>query len=277
MIKYPHSLLYILENNQYNFVYSTNEDGTPSKIVAFLSPRDGGKTFGALLYGIYIILSFYNVAVRYIGPTYSQAKDVAIPVMEEIKKIFELNFLEFKIGSLQLINPYTNSILKIYGADNEKLHSRLRGTHNNQLIILDECQSWDTNLEHFITRILIHTLTTQGRIFMLGTPGDVANTFFHKATGGLISYINSIKAAPLSNKHTNHRVISRMELAKLNNPEVVNEPWYKREFLGEWVADNRLLEYNLNPKINYLTNLKDLYYELGCMITEGKKLCLIDR
>lgn len=253
-IKSASSILADLEYDQRCFVYSYLK-GEPSQITAFISPRDGGKSYGALLYAIYVLLTHSNIAIRYIGPTYSQSKDIAWAILEDIHQKYELEHLEFKKGTLELYNPANNSTIKLYGADQDKLHDRFRGTHNSQLIIIDEAQAFESDLEAFINRVLQHTLTATGRLFLLGTPGEIQDTFFHKATTNQIPYIKTIQGTPFSNTFTADRVKARLNRAKEANPHIEHEPWAQREFLGKWVADNRKNIYHINPAMNYITEL----------------------
>lgn len=254
-----HCLLRGLEPDQYRFVFATREDSDmPAEFVSFLSPRDGGKTWGALSYGLWCIQqpSLKQTKVRYFGPTRDAAQDTAWPTIEMLASKYELeDRIELVRGPMEVRCKETGSALRCYGADADHLHARRRGPHDTCLIICDECQDWISDLESFVDRVLIPTLVDDGRLFLLGTPGDRENTYFHKVTTGLVGSFTPITGTFLGNSHSRERVKKRINLAKMANPDVEQEPWFQREYYGKWVADNRKTIYKITPSLNYITEI----------------------
>lgn len=155
------------------------------------------------------------------------------------------------VGDLSIRCGRTRSQVKLYGADQDKLHKRMRGPHNTAAIGLDEVQDWESDVESFVDRVLVSTLTKEGRMFLEGTPGEQEGTFFHRVTAGEVGGWVPIIGAPLSNPHSRERVLGRLRKAKEANPDILTVPWARREYLGEWVPDDRKLEYRLTPQLNY--------------------------
>lgn len=150
---------------------------------------------------------------------------------------------------------------KIYvmGADsNEEQRERLLGGAY-QLVIIDECASFTTDLNDLVFNLRPASAGVDGTICMIGTPGNVKNFFFRATTGehdkedvqGWSVHRWTFHDEP----HRGHlQEKARLELVAAN-PLVVETPRYKQWYLGEWAIDESALVYRYDEGRNVIDDL----------------------
>jgi hypothetical protein len=214
-----------------------------SRFIAVRSPRRWGKTEAALRIGL-ATADRLNARCLYLSQYRTNAKSIAWPIATELNETlgWTTNLVE-----LALRGPGQRELM-LMGADRPDLARLLRGW-KNCVIIIDEAQDWSLDLRPFINSILRHTLTDlRGFLIVLGTPGWQEEGFYWSATQGLEPEWAPIIGGRLENPHTAAQQLEEMEDALLAAPDSDQQPWWKREYEGLWVADSRALVYPFSDR-----------------------------
>lgn len=131
-------------------------------------------------------------------------------------------------------------------ADDAK--KKLRGSHWDD-VALDEAQSWKTDIEDFDLSVISPTLLDKsGNFFLLGTPGDVKGTYWHKiVTPGTFESIEyDVEMVHVKNNpYMNAQYFEMVERLKQNNPERLLTPKHRREWEGIWEVEDDMHVYRL--------------------------------
>jgi hypothetical protein len=214
-----------------------------NRFIAVRSPRRWGKSEGALRIGL-SVADRLNARCLYLSQYRTNAKSIAWPIALDLNERlgWQPNLVELALRG------DGNRELLVAGADRPDLARLLRGW-KNAIVILDEAQDWSIDLRSFINSILRHTLTDlRGHMIVLGTPGWQEDGFYWSATQGLEPEWFPIIGGMLENPHTAEQQREEMAAALLANPLADREPWWKREYLGLWVADSRALVYPFSDR-----------------------------
>jgi hypothetical protein len=175
----------------------------------------------------------------------NDAKQIAWPIVRDLVDGY-LGW-EPNLTDLAYRGPHNREII-LLGADRDDLRKKLRGW-KNCVVVIDEAQDWTTDLRPFINSVLRHTLTDlRGYLLVLGTPGWQEQGFYFDATEGKEPEWAPVVGGMLENPATAIQQGEEIEAAKRANPNVTNEPWFRREFGGEWVIDNRRLVYPFSDR-----------------------------
>ena len=245
-----------LHDGQKRFIYATDTDGTLARYVALLTHRRWGKTEGSLRFAgeQSAVVPRYHWA--FIAQHRTNAKDLAWPILEQLNEEYEWNA---KPNNVDLTYKWSNgSYGRIYGADDERFHRLLRG-QKFDLVIIDEAQDFIfSDLEKLTGRILAPTIADRrGRILMQGTPGEMEYGFFYDVCiKKKHPHWSVVTSHEFENPYTRQQLIDDVARLCRKNPEIINEPWIQREYLGRWVCDNRRNVIKLSPSINYLYEWK---------------------
>ncbi len=210
-----------------------------NRFVAVRSPRRWGKTEGALRIGL-DLADRMDARCVYLAMWRNDAKQIAWPIVRDLVDGY-LGW-EPNLTDLAYRGPHNREII-LLGADRDDLRKKLRGW-KNAVVIIDEAQDWTTDLRPFVNSVLRHTLTDlRGYLLVLGTPGWQETGFYFEASEGREPEWASVVGGMLENPATAIQQGEEIEAAKAANADVEREPWFRREFGGEWVVDNRRLVY----------------------------------
>lgn len=140
--------------------------------------RKTGKTFTTILIAMEACLQDPNAIIRYAMTTLKTAKEVLLPILDEIRLIFPTDLFPKITVSDMTAKFRNNSQIKICGSNKDAAESA-RGPRSN-LVICDEVPSWDSYAEYMITGILIPQGTTikNFKIIYAGTPPDTMDGYF---------------------------------------------------------------------------------------------------
>ena len=233
--------------------FAKDDSGKFYRRLALRTHRRWGKSQGALTYaGKACELRPYT-RVAYISQHRTNAKDIAWPILMELSAMFGWR-AKPNMVDLSLTWP-NGSFCKLYGADQDRFAKLLRGLKFD-VVIIDEAQQFEfTDLEHLCDRIVGPTLTDRrGRLFVIGTPGEIASGFYYKLTVENFrpKTWHIITSSEFENPYTAEQLMLEIEELKAENPDIIDEPWVQREYFGKWVADTRRTVIKLIPKVNYL-------------------------
>lgn len=168
------SLRHLLAPHQREFydLYKANSES------ALYCSRKTGKTFTTIMIAFEECIRNENHIVRYAMTTLKTAKDVLLPIMEELRRIIPTDLFPRTTVSDMTIRFKNGSQIKICGSNKEAAETA-RGPRAD-LVICDEVPAWDSYAEYMITGILIPQGTTvvDFKIIYAGTPPDNMYGYF---------------------------------------------------------------------------------------------------
>jgi len=135
------------------------------------------------------------------------------------------------------------------GADaDQDEHKKLLGQKNRKVAV-DEAQAWSTDLEHLVFGVLRPSVADhRGSISLIGTPGNLTQGFFARVTrgctGGKLSPIDVREPGwsghswtTFQNPFVREQWKADIEELRAANPDIDRVPWFRQNYLGEWVID----------------------------------------
>lgn len=202
--------------------------------------RRAGKSTAAAIYLVREAIQHPNSSLLYIHLTRDGAKRIMW------HDIFESIFIKLGIEAELVENKLeirfaNKSIIYLTGVDaTPKEMQKIRGK-KFRLAVIDECQSYTQDLKQLIVQVLTPTLAdAHATICLCGTPGDQMGEHYWwvlnrpDTTEKGWAYFNwSWK----DNPHVRENMQRQVNDLIASNPLVVRTPWYRQEYLGEWVPD----------------------------------------
>lgn len=234
--------------------------------IAIRAGRGGGKTSIYRARAVRKMARKRNARIIYLALSRPNAKDLNWePLKELIHKLGQWDEFEFSESTLTCRCKRTGSTYRMVGADDRKELEKLRGQPFDEVQI-DEAGSWDPELlDWLIDRIVGPRLGERnGCIVVGGSPGHILAGPFYDATRP-----GSAKHRPYrdrkkreykgwtswSSHFWNLRLVNELPNAKKLYPALValwaealivkkdkgwsdDHPIWRREYEGEWAADN---------------------------------------
>lgn len=230
----------------------------PGRRVCALVGRGGGKTTGVRARYVRRLMGTPNARCLYVATTRSQAEEFMWAPLKDLLEKLEVaaKFNETKLKCTILRN---GSTLRLVGADNKRDIDKLRGQPFHEVWI-DEAASYPTSLlENLIFRIIGPRLGDYGGMLgLVGTPSHILRGTFYDATrnGSEVSRawadrdLEEFKDWLGWSCHkwslkdgaeeipTMRRLWREAQIEKKANQWSDDNPVWRREFLGQWAADN---------------------------------------
>jgi len=235
-----------------------------SRFIAALCTRRAGKSHGLGLKFINAAKKHKNALCPYIGLTRDSCYNIMWPIFKDLDQKYKLG-LQFKESKLEITTPDTSSTIKLFGADQKGFIDRLRGS-KYPFAAIDEGQAFKSHIETLVDDILTPAIADyeQGQIAVTGTPAPVPKGYFYDLTCGKYGF-NSHHWTVYNNPYFPKPKEFVADLFEKKGWTEAN-PTYRREWLGEWVADLDALVYKFNPLINKVDRInqsEDWTYVLG--------------
>lgn len=213
---------------------------SPARFKAIRTPRRAGKSTTILSRFLQLALTHPKSKFPYIMLTRGQAKDVAWPVLKDLDDRFKAN-LKYNESELFATLP-NGSIIALYGADRPGWMARMRGSKNRAAAV-DEAQDFSIDLKEMVYQILRPTLIDlQGELFLAGTPGKIKTGLFYHVTNETGKYAGweLHRWGTADNPHVREQYLAEIEQIKADHPgiNIMELPWVRREYFGEWVVDD---------------------------------------
>lgn len=237
-------------------------------------PRRSGKSYAAASYALHVGERKPGQRVLIIGLTLKSAKEnfwaTAPGGLHSVAGKYELGVV---FNSMDMSWKHENgSVGYLAGAETSADLERLRGSKvEADLIIVDECKSFSPDLLHqLVTDILSPGLMTrEGTLMLIGTPGSIPVGPFYEAT--CESYRHPFSKQPtclpfyadrsgfsdeeqevlwslhtwtLADNVAKPKQWARALRDKRKNGWGDDHPTWRREYLGEWVVENKELVYH---------------------------------
>ena len=241
----------------------------PGRRVCSLVARGGGKTTGGRARLVRRMLRTPKSRCLYIATTRQQASELMwAPLKDLVEKLdIECRFNETQLKCTFLRN---DAQLRLVGADDKREIDKLRGLPHHEVGI-DESASYPTQLlEHLVFRILGPRLGDYGgKLWLIGTPGHVLAGPFYDATrpGSEINRRWEDRELPeyadwqrwsyhqwtLQDGAPHVPAMARLWEEALREKEANgwsdSHPVWRREYLGQWAADDTESVYKYRPHL----------------------------
>lgn len=255
-----------------------------NKLVAAVCGRRAGKTEAMALKALRTASTVPDCLVLYITLSRPSAKRILWPLLLKWDRRLDLGG---KFNHAELTMTLRNrSRIMLGGANDEAEIERYRGIAT-PLVILDEAQAFRSFLPVLVNEILgPATLDYGGQICLIGTPNASCTGYYYEATNGLIRDEDTGESLFVTHHWTSssnpfldpefragkhddedlalQRAEEAVEEMRKRMGWAVNEPRYRREWLGEWVKEEEGLVFQLKP-FNIIEELPegDWKYVLG--------------
>lgn len=242
------------------FPLQRNVLDSKAKRIALCCSRRAGKTeLAGRMIAISLLESGYNETSLFAARTLARARQIVWPILDKINAEYSLGWtMSAHIG--QITTP-DGACFILLGVDDQNAAEKVRGS-KYRLAVCDESATYDTLLARLVSDCLAPgCIDVGGRIVLAGTPGySRSGYWFEVATGlrtGWKNFVWTLRENPLL--LTNNADCQDVEevLAQVRAEEgyAEDDPTYRREYLGEWVADESVLVYAANERRNSCTVL----------------------
>lgn len=217
--------------------------------------RRSGKSTGAAIYLIHEALMNPRSKLLYVHLTKKEAKTTMWG------DIFETVFLKLGIKAelVGLEIRFSNgSIIYLTGIDaTPKEMDKLRGK-KYRLAVIDECQSFTQDLKQLINQVLGPTLAdANATICLCGTPGNQMGEHYWwqvNRPDSLEKGWTFFFWAWKDNPHVKANMQKHVDELLSNDPLTAKTPWFRQEYLGEWVPETDARVYK-SEEVNYIEKL----------------------
>jgi hypothetical protein len=236
----------------------------PSQFLNATCTRRAGKSTGFSFKFYNASRKYSNVMLPYISLTRDSAKNIMWPIFQEVayKQKIEAEFVESKLE----IRTGRNSTIKLFGADMPNFINRLRGI-KTPFAGVDEGQSFRAHLQELVDDILTPAISDfpDGQLGLTGTPGPVPKGYYYEVSKGMHGFKSHFWTVYKNPYFPRAQDFAESLLKKKGWTR--DNPTFRREWLGEWVADSEALVYRFTDAQNLADELPlaqdELLYVLG--------------
>jgi PBSX family phage terminase large subunit len=222
-------------------------------------PRRSGKSTAVAIYLVHMAIIHPGCKLIYVNTTKGEAKNVMWhDIFENI--FIRLGIKAELIDSKNEIRFENGSIVYLHGVDaTPKEMNKLRGK-KFALAAIDECQSYTQDLKQLILQVLTPTLAdTNATICLTGTPGNQMGEHYWwilNRPDTPEKGWNYFHWTWKDNPFVRDNMQKQVDRMLADNPLIAQTPWFRQEYLGEWVpeADARVYK---STEINYIESLPD--------------------
>ena len=200
------------------------------------------------------------------------------PIVQDIADRYDVPGVIFNETELSVRFP-NGSWIYLLGMDADEKQKRKALGQKWALVVIDEAQDWVTDLNELVFGVLKPACADQrGAIWLLGTPGLVARGLFYEVCAGIEP--GWVRHEWTTEENTTQPDASlppinvqwSQEIAdlKARKPGVEKTPWFRRNYLREWVVDESALVYRYQAGRNDYDGTLPTYrlgswsYVLGC-------------
>ena len=235
-----------------------------SKLVAAQCTRRAGKTSGFAKKALRIALNEPGTYQIYMALTLDSAKEIIWSVLEDECDKAKVPYNPHRsIGVFELDN---GSRIRLFGVDSSYremkkiLGQKIRG------VGVDEAGSMTIDMVTLCYKMIIPALTDLGGyLHLFGTCENIPNTFFQKITDGKEAGWNIHKWTTYDNPYMADKWEAEIKRILANDPNASHTSWFKNHYLNQWCADDDLLIYKIDERINIVDDIpkQDWSYVLG--------------
>lgn len=238
-----------------------------ASLVAGFCTRRAGKSYGAGLKLYQTALKYAGTTSVYISLTRDSAKRIMLKdVMKVINRKYDIGAV-FNHTELSITLP-NGSIIYLLGMDSDKREMDKVLGQKFKLAIIDEAGSFRQDLREIVySKLKPACADLRGQIYLIGTPQNFTKGLFYDVVwtqtepGWEVhkwSAFDNLYMADVWQREIDEMVSV--------NPRVVETPWFKQNYLGQYVVDTEALCYRYRPDVNLVkssTVSKFDFYVLG--------------
>jgi len=217
-----------------------------------------------------VLTDFFDDGLRHPGNRYNfialtsnSAAEIAWPEAKEIDRDHHLG-CTFTESRLRITMP-GGSWIRIYGADRPGWMDRLYGQKFRRTAF-DEAAFFHVDLESFIVDVLRpRAIDLGGQIYLSSIPGYIPRGLFHEVIKGFPERVNmSSVPSPTKPGWSVHswttednpwmraKFIADRDQQIAENPDIVDDPRFRRNYLGETIIERGQRVYGFDPDKNGL-------------------------
>ncbi len=127
-------------------------------------------------------------------------------------------------------------------------------------MVIDEAQAFGIDLRQLVYGVLKPAVADyRGTIVLTGTPGNLIKGLFFDVTNGREAGWSGHRWDTYANPYMAEQWAGEIADLKAASPLVVETPWFRQMYLGEWVIDLDKLVYRFNPDRNTFTELPSFH------------------
>jgi hypothetical protein len=235
----------------------------PSQFVSALCTRRAGKSTGLGYKMLNKARKHPGCIVPYVGLTRESCKNIMWPILTELNKKHNIGAVMTE-SDLECTIP-NKSMVKLFGADQKSFIEKLRGP-KYPLTVIDEAQAFKSHIMTLVDDVFTPATGDylDGQIVLAGTPGPIPRGYFYEVSQGgqgFSTHSWGVYDNPYFPRP--HEFVKNLFEKKKWTKQ---NPTYRREWLGEWVADLDALVYKFDPKKNYAKELprgENYFYVIG--------------
>jgi hypothetical protein len=199
-----------------------------------------------------------------------------VDVLKDIALRYSLD-LTFNETRLEVMHSGGGSI-RLLGMDSNEGEQRKALGQKYRVVAIDEAQDFRTDITQLVLGTLQPALADwRGTLILAGTPGNLPSGLFYEASAGKTAgwtvhrwdaYKNTSVPTGLK-KRLCDQWAEEINTLISNNPRVIEVPWFRQNYMGEWVIEEDKLVYRYSPERNSYASLPEhphgkWHYVLGC-------------
>ncbi len=267
-VDYRKAVLALLSPLQREFI----EDKSRFKLAR--CGRRAGKSHMDAAYLILVALEHENGVGVYFGLTKDSAKEALWDPLTAILNDVDIPH-EASEHKLEITFP-NGSRIRLIGADMDNIKKRLRG-RKHRIVIIDETEFFSSgSVDAFVTEVLLPTTADfAAPMVMTSSPGPLPKGLFWEGDQGKNQgkwltrhwtlrdnpFFQGPALDPVKYKNRADEELQTIVDFKFNGDW--NDPTFRREYLGEWVFDDRSLVYPFSAPIPKEYPFKRAQYAVG--------------
>jgi hypothetical protein len=226
-----------------------------SSLKAGFCTRRAGKSFSGAMLLADAAERYPGSSVLYLAKTRDTAKRILWKdCLSVVNRRFDLR-LKPNMVELSMTHP-NGSVIYLSGADaNPDELEKLLGQKYSRVVI-DEAQSWKQDLHDLVYNKLKPAVADyRGQIVLLGTPSNNRSGLFFQITTGLEPGWSVCTWSAFDNPYMSEQWQAEIEDLKARNPNIIHDPGFRQNYLGEWTIEREALVYRFDRELNALHEL----------------------
>ena len=205
----------------------------PARCKIFHTNRRAGKTECMALIMFLQCVGTPNSQCIFIAKTRASAKRIFWRILRKLDRRLKLR-VNFKESFLEACFA-NGSVIQLVGADRDGWAEDLLGSHFC-VVCIDEAAFYSIDLEFLYNEILEPTLVDDnGLIVLSSTPGTDKSLFFYRCLQGIVPGWSVHEWKVSENPYMADKIASKIEAKIARDPDIVNSPSFRRNYLMEWV------------------------------------------
>lgn len=220
-----------------------------AQFMAAFCTRQAGKSHVAAQLMGEATLKYPRCVVPYFALTKDQCHDIMWPKLDEWFDAVKVK-VHFNEQKMRVTVLHNGSVIRMMGMEKPKEIDKVRGI-TPPLAVIDEGGTFGTHIEGLVEKALYASLMRhRGRLLLVGTPGEIAQGWFYEVTSGLRPGWDVHKWSFLDNIHLPAEERNLQLIVDRQFGGDWLHPTFRREYLGEWVADAGNKVYDYDPVKN---------------------------